>query len=150
LIVPVERSGRPRSGRSRARGALQDPPWTIQGLGAGLIRPVRSAPRWLSGRGAGVGCAAGDREREAPGIGDRVERFLEAAGGRLAGADLLRDWSPVRLGTRLARAFHRLDHPSPKLDPVEADGRNLRANAALLSALLGRAGVSLPPGPPAV
>jgi hypothetical protein len=70
----------------------------------------------------------------------------DTPGGRLAGADLLGDWSPVRLGTRLARVFDRLDHPSPQLDPSEADGLNLRANAALLSALLGRAGALAPPG----
>jgi hypothetical protein len=75
-----------------------------------------------------------------------LDAFLEAAGGRLAGADLLGDWSPVRLGTHLARVFDRFDHPSPQLDPSEADSRNLRANAALLSALLGRAGASVPPG----
>jgi hypothetical protein len=69
--------------------------------------------------------------------------FLDAAVGRLAGADLLGDWSPVHLGSPLAHVFHRLDHPSPQLDPSEADARNLRANSALLSALLGRVGASV-------
>jgi hypothetical protein len=74
-----------------------------------------------------------------------LDAFLEAAGGQLAGADLLGDWSPVRLGSHLARVFDRLDHPSPQLDPSEAGGRNLRANATLLSTLLGRAGTSVSP-----
>jgi hypothetical protein len=65
-----------------------------------------------------------------------VETFLEAAGGRLAGADLLGDWSPVRLGRWLNRICHCLDHPSPALDPMEAADRNRRANAAFLRVLL--------------
>ena len=75
-----------------------------------------------------------------------LDAFFEAAGGRLAGADLLGDWTPVRLGNWLAHAFDRIDHPSPSPERSEADGRNLRANAALLPALLGRAGASAPPG----
>ena len=65
-----------------------------------------------------------------------VSTFFDAAGGRLAGADLLGDWSPVRLGTRLARLCDRLDHPSPSHDSATSSERNRRANAALLRALL--------------
>jgi hypothetical protein len=60
--------------------------------------------------------------------------FLEMAGGRLAGADVLGDWSPVRLGSRLGRLCHRLDHPSPSHEPADAARRNRAANAALLAA----------------
>jgi hypothetical protein len=67
-----------------------------------------------------------------------IEAFLTAAGGRLAGADLLGDWSPVRLGHPLNRLCDRLDHPSPSHDPADAADRNRRANAALLRALLPR------------
>ena len=49
-----------------------------------------------------------------------LRAFLDAAGGRLLGADLLGDWSPIELGHRLNRFCHRLDHPSPVHDPAEA------------------------------
>ncbi len=65
-----------------------------------------------------------------------VSTFLGAAGGRLAGADLLGDWSPIVLGHWLNRLCDRVDHPSPSHDPASAAERNRRANAALLQALL--------------
>jgi hypothetical protein len=61
--------------------------------------------------------------------------FLEAAGGRLAGADLPGDWSPVVIGNWLGRLFHHLDHPGPGQEPAPLDGRNRRANCALLTLL---------------
>jgi hypothetical protein len=64
-----------------------------------------------------------------------LETFLTAAEGRIVGADVLGDWSPVRLGHRLNRLCHRLDHPSPRVDPADAAQRNRGANAALLRAL---------------
>ncbi len=64
-----------------------------------------------------------------------LERFLEAAGGRLAGADLLGDWSPIVLGHWLNRLCDRLDHPSPQHDPSDAAARNLKANQALIHVL---------------
>jgi hypothetical protein len=64
-----------------------------------------------------------------------VGAFLTAAGGRLVGADVLGDWSPVRLAHRLNRLCDRLDRPSPEVDPADAAHRNGRANAALLRAL---------------
>ena len=64
-----------------------------------------------------------------------VETFLAATGGSLAGADVLGDWSPIRLGHWLNRLCDRLDHPSPVHNPREAAERNRRANAALLRAL---------------
>lgn len=64
-----------------------------------------------------------------------VAAFLSAAGGRLAGADLLGDWSPIELSHGLNRFCHRLDHPSPVHQPDEAARINQRANEALLRAL---------------
>jgi hypothetical protein len=64
-----------------------------------------------------------------------IETFLTAAGGRLAGADLLGDWSPIQLGHRLNRLCDRIDHPSPHHDVEDAARRNERANAAFLRAL---------------
>ncbi len=63
-----------------------------------------------------------------------VETFVAAAGGRLAGADVLGDWSPVRLGHWLSRLCDRVDRPSITHDPAAAAALNRRANAALLRA----------------
>jgi hypothetical protein len=71
-----------------------------------------------------------------------AQTFLAAAQGRLAGADLLGDWSPVRLGHSLSRLCDRLDHASPLFDPRDAAERNRRANAALLRVLLTGSGAA--------
>ena len=64
-----------------------------------------------------------------------IATFLSAAGGHLAGADVLGDWSPIKLGRWLNRLCDRLDHPSPVHEPHEAARRNQRANAVILQAL---------------
>jgi hypothetical protein len=66
-----------------------------------------------------------------------LDSFLSAAEGRLAGADVLGDWSPIELGHWLNRLCDRLDHPSPPHEPLEAAERNQRANEALLQVLQG-------------
>ena len=68
-----------------------------------------------------------------------LEAFLFACEGRVAGADLLGDWSPIELGRWLNRLCHRLDHPSPRHDPSEAATRNRRANSVILKVLQGEA-----------
>jgi hypothetical protein len=65
-----------------------------------------------------------------------IETFLAAADGRLVGADVLGDWSPVQLGHWLNRLCHRLDHPSPFHDLNEASRLNQVANQAFLLVLL--------------
>jgi len=64
-----------------------------------------------------------------------VETFLAAAGAKVVGADLLGDWSPVRLGHWLNRLCDQLDHPNPTHDVADAAQRNARANVAFLQAL---------------
>jgi hypothetical protein len=71
-----------------------------------------------------------------------VQIFLAAAEGRVAGADVLGDWSPVQLGHLLSRLCDRVDHPRVLLDPTEAAQRNRRANAALLRVLVNRPAAS--------
>ncbi len=71
-------------------------------------------------------------------LGDAVtilQAFLTASDGRLVGADVLGDWSPIRLSRWLNRLCDRVDHPSPAHDPLEAAERNGKANAALLRGL---------------
>jgi hypothetical protein len=64
-----------------------------------------------------------------------IDTFLAAARGKLIGADLLGDWSPIRLGHLLNRICNRLDHPSPDHAPDRAAAINTAANRALLRAL---------------
>jgi hypothetical protein len=63
-----------------------------------------------------------------------VEGFVRAAGGRLAGMDLVGDWSPVRVRGALRHVLHWTEHPALTIDPAEAARRNERANQALLRA----------------
>lgn len=58
--------------------------------------------------------------------------FLSAARGRLAGMDLLGDWSPIRLRGTGRHLLNWLDHPSPEHDLSAATQVNERANLALL------------------
>lgn len=64
-----------------------------------------------------------------------LRTFVRAAGGNLAGADLLGDWSPVRLHGWLPRLMHWTEHPRLTIEPAEAARRNEIANLALLAAL---------------
>ncbi len=64
-----------------------------------------------------------------------LEVFLAFAQGRIAGADVLGDWSPIVLGHALNRLCHRIDHPSPDHVPAETARTNARANTALLRRL---------------
>jgi hypothetical protein len=63
-----------------------------------------------------------------------LSAFVGAAGGRLAGMDVIGDWSPVRLRGPLRHVLHWSEHPPLPVDPVEASRRNERANLALLEA----------------
>ncbi len=64
-----------------------------------------------------------------------LRAFIAAAGGRLAGVDVLGDWSPVRLRGLGRRLLHWAEHPSPEHDPAVAARVNQRANLALLEAI---------------
>jgi hypothetical protein len=57
--------------------------------------------------------------------------FLRAARGRLAGMDLVGDWSPVRLRGALRHLLHWTEHPPLAVKPAEAARRNAAANLAL-------------------
>jgi arginase family enzyme len=65
-----------------------------------------------------------------------IRCFQAAARGRLIGADIVGDWSPVRARGVIARASHHLEHPCMDVHPAEAAILNQRANLALLAALL--------------
>jgi hypothetical protein len=58
--------------------------------------------------------------------------FFLACGGRLAGMDILGDWSPVRVHGLMRRALHVTEHPALEVDPALATRRNDQVNRALL------------------
>lgn len=65
-----------------------------------------------------------------------VETFLRAAAGRLAGMDLLGEWSPVRMSGLFRHFLHLTEHPTLHVDPAEATRTHERANLALLDSVL--------------
>lgn len=79
-------------------------------------------------------------------VGAVVGAFLDAAQGRLAGMDVLGDWSPVRLRGSLRRLLHRMEHPTLAVEAREAAAVNAMGNRALLGcvadALAGRSRVA--------
>jgi hypothetical protein len=63
-----------------------------------------------------------------------LEIASDMAGGRLAGMDILGDWSPVRVRGFFRAFWHVTEHPFLNIDPAEANRRNDRTNRALLAA----------------
>jgi arginase family enzyme len=64
---------------------------------------------------------------------ERVLRgFIQAAGGRLVGMDIVGDWSPVRVSGVLRRLLHWTEHPWLHVVPALAAGCNQRTNETLL------------------
>jgi hypothetical protein len=61
--------------------------------------------------------------------------FLDAAGGNLAGMDVVGDWSPVRARGLFRKALHWTEHPALQIDPERAALVNRRTNGAILEAL---------------
>ncbi len=65
-----------------------------------------------------------------------IRAFLSAAKGRLAGADIIGDWSPVHMHGCLRRLFHITEHPSLSVDPDAARRQNEHANLGLVETIL--------------
>jgi hypothetical protein len=61
-----------------------------------------------------------------------LDAFLAAAGGRLAGADVVGDWSPVVVDGWFRKLFHLTEHPPLKVDRGEARSVNSALNVQLL------------------
>lgn len=64
-----------------------------------------------------------------------LEVFIGAAQGRLAGMDIVGDWSPVKVQGPLRRFLHLTEHPPLKVMPEEACRVNERTNLRLISAM---------------
>jgi hypothetical protein len=58
--------------------------------------------------------------------------FIGASRGRLAGMDIVGDWSPVRLCGTLRRVMHWSMHPALKIDPGHASRHNEELNLSLV------------------
>src|SRR5439155_21477073 len=74
--------------------------------------------------------------------------FLHAARRRLAGMDLVGDWSPVQLRGVLRRVLHWTEHPRLKVLPLMAAWENQRTNLILLDWLLETLGAAGKVGQP--
>src|SRR5262249_37589589 len=64
---------------------------------------------------------------------DALDAFASASAG-LAGADVVGDWSPVRVRGLLRRALHATEHPRLSVAGEDAQARNEALNLALLEA----------------
>jgi arginase family enzyme len=61
-----------------------------------------------------------------------LEAFVERANGRLAGMDIVGDWSPVRMRGLGRRLLHAVEHPRLDIQPHRAVLRNQILNLELL------------------
>jgi hypothetical protein len=61
-----------------------------------------------------------------------IRAFHEAAGGNLAGMDIVGDWSPVQVQGIYRKLLHWTEHPRLNIDPAEAAATNERLNLRLL------------------
>jgi arginase family enzyme len=64
-----------------------------------------------------------------------IAAFVDAAQGRLAGADLVGDWSPVRVRGWFRRLLHWTEHISQSVDADHAARRNEETNLTLIAAM---------------
>jgi len=70
-----------------------------------------------------------------PEVSQVLQAFQAAAGGNLAGVDIVGDWSPVCLQGWLRRVLHWTEHPPLNIEELRAVRCNERTNLALLNTL---------------
>jgi hypothetical protein len=66
-----------------------------------------------------------------------LQCFLSLSGGRLAGMDIIGDWSPVRVSGLMRRFFHWTMHPSLTVQADQAAWLNEETNLHLLDTVQG-------------
>ncbi len=71
----------------------------------------------------------------APEIFTILDTFLDAANERLAGMDVVGDWSPIRVNGWLRRFLDWTEHPTLQVEPNEATRRNEAMNLRLYERL---------------
>jgi hypothetical protein len=64
--------------------------------------------------------------------------FLSACCGRVAGMDVLGDWSPVRMRGLIRRVLHWTEHPALVVNAADAAERNAATNCILLETVRSR------------
>ncbi len=69
-----------------------------------------------------------------------LEVFLRAAWGKLAGMDVVGDWSPVWLRGLLRRFLHWTEHPTLNVDAAAAARRNVKTNLVVLETVRAHCG----------
>jgi hypothetical protein len=96
-----------------------------------VLAPDEAVVNWDSGRLTmeEVGCV--------------LDAFIDAAGGRLAGMDVVGDWSPVHVRGWLRALFHATMHPPLRVHPDYAASVNQRANLRILAE---RTAIPMPTG----
>jgi hypothetical protein len=67
-----------------------------------------------------------------------LDAFVAAARGKLAGLDIVGDWSCVRLQGWLRYLAHLTEHPALAIDASDAARRNEQTNLKLVDTILGR------------
>ena len=67
-------------------------------------------------------------------VGLILDTFRDLAKGRLAGVDVVGDWSPVHVQGWFRQLLHLTEHPALTEDPAVARRCNERTNLALLAA----------------
>jgi len=63
-----------------------------------------------------------------------LDAFTSSADGRLAGMDVVGDWSPVEVQGQFRTLLHRVEHPALSVDAVYARRVNQQVNLRLLAA----------------
>jgi hypothetical protein len=86
-----------------------------------VLRPEDAVVNWDSGRLT---------RAEAQAV---TAAFAAAAGGRLAGVDLVGDWSPVRVEGWFRRLLHWTEHEPQTVDTAHAARCNEKTNLALIA-----------------
>jgi hypothetical protein len=76
-----------------------------------------------------------------------VRAFVDTSGGKLAGMDIVGDWSAVRTRGLFRRLWHWSEHPRLDINPMEANDRNQRTNMVLLEALSNLSGAAVTGAP---
>ena len=76
-----------------------------------------------------TGIPANSRREEVETV---LEAFWHAAEGKLAGMDIVGDWSPVRCQGWFRQMFHQTMHPPLTIEAEEAARRNEETNLRLL------------------
>lgn len=70
-----------------------------------------------------------------PEVSQVLQAFTQTAHGRLAGVDVVGDWSPVRLQGWMRRVLHWTEHPPLNIEALRAVRCNERTNLSLLNTL---------------